>query len=209
MCRKNKEEFPDFIRVSSVFNPWLNFLIRGDWTMHGMPIRTRLAFGCYLFIALAALAVGLRYTLSPRIMSYHQQALGVDWDDLGPREQGLLLALLRGTGLCALVTGNAIGILLVPFQRGEGWARWAITALCLIMLVPATCEALALAEQTGASTPWPALVGGIVVVLAGFWLGRPTVAIPGRRTGMGPGAAIPPDGHFATVHWRCGPDWET
>jgi hypothetical protein len=142
--------------------------------MSQMPVRTRIAFSIYLIIALAAVAVGLRYTLSPRIMPYHQRALGVAWDDLGPREQQLLLALLRGTGLCALVTGLVVTtLLMIPFRRGERWVRWAIAGLSLLTLVPAVYISASLAASTGATTPWPILVVAIALGLVAFWLARP------------------------------------
>jgi hypothetical protein len=141
--------------------------------MSPQSFRTRIAFGCFASIAVATAAVGLRYLLSPRIMLYHQQALGVSWESLRPREQGLLLALLKGTGLCALVTSNAITTLLIPLRRGERWARWAIAGLCLNTLVPASWIAVRLAAATGAATPWPFLLGAIALVVVGFWLARP------------------------------------
>src|SRR4051812_24742982 len=128
--------------------------------MRDNSIRTTIAFGCFSFLAVATLFVGLRYSFSPRIMPYHQEALGVSWDDLGPREQRLLLTLLRGAGLCALVTSFAVGtLLLIPYRRGEDWVRWAITGLCLTVLVPASWHAVNLAAATGAATPWPPLLG--------------------------------------------------
>jgi hypothetical protein len=146
--------------------------------MSCMPIRTKLGFGCFLLIAVGALIVGVRYSFSPRIMPYHQEALGVDWDDLGPREQRLMLALLRGAGLAALVTGIAMGTLLfIPFRRGERWARWTLSGLSLTLLIPAARQAATLAAATGAATPWPALLVAILVVLVGFLLAGPVAAV--------------------------------
>ena len=161
--------------------------------MRRMPVRRKVAFGGYLVIALAAVGVGLRYLLSSRIMPYHQLALGVPWDDLAPRERLLLLALLKGIGLCALVTGLVVGtLLIVPFRRGERWARWAIAGLCLTTLVPAACIAVSLAAATGAATPWPILVAGIVQVFAGFLLSAPDdVPITARSRGNRPDAGVP------------------
>src|SRR3954462_11668598 len=114
--------------------------------MSRMTVRTKFAFLCFLIIAVAEVSVGLRYSFSPTIMPYHQQALGVSWADLAPREQMVLLALLRGTGLCALVTGITMGTLLfIPFRRGERWTRWAVAGLSLTTLVPAAWEAITLA----------------------------------------------------------------
>jgi hypothetical protein len=142
--------------------------------MRRHTLRSKVAFRSFLVIALAEVGVGLRYLLSPRIMWYHQQALGVRWADLAPREQMVLIALLKGTGLCALITGLTMGTLLfLPFRRGESWARWVIAGLSLSTLVPATWEAVTLAAATGAATPWPLLLAAILLVLVGFSLAGP------------------------------------
>jgi hypothetical protein len=149
-------------------------------------LRSKVAFRFFLVIALAEVAVGLRYLLSPRIMPYHQQALGVSWAELAPREQMLLIALLKGTGLCALITGVTMGtVLFIPFRRGESWARWAIAGLGLTTLVPAAWEAVTLAAATGAATPWPILLTAIVLVLAGFSLAGPIDTNPDKAPAGG------------------------
>jgi hypothetical protein len=176
--------------------------------MSHMPVRNRIAFGLSLIIALAAVAVGLRYSLSPRIMPYHQQALGIAWDDLRPSEQTLLLALLRGTGLCAIVTGLVVTTLLViPFRRGERWVRWAIAGLSLLTLIPAAYESATLAATTGATTPWPILLVAIVLVVVAFWLARPaTVGHDPASAPEAPRTAATPAARSIEVHWQSGPD---
>jgi len=116
-------------------------------------------------VALLSLTVGTVYTTAPRIMHYHQEVLGVSWEDVRPREQLLLLALMRGVGLCGLVAGVAMGVLLlVPFRRGERWAAWALPGLGLMTTVPPAYHAVVLAAWTGASTPWPVLPVPIALV---------------------------------------------
>jgi hypothetical protein len=154
--------------------------------MRRHTLRSKFAFYSFLIIAVAEIAVGLRYLLSPRIMSYHQQALGVSWSDLAPREQMVLIALLRGTGLCALITGMTLTtLLLIPFRRGEPWARWAIAGLSLFTLVPATWEAVTLAAATGATTPWPFLLAAILLVLVAFSRAGPINTHPELAPALG------------------------
>jgi hypothetical protein len=180
-------------------------------SMSPMPVRNRIAFGLYLIIATGAVAVGLRYSCSPRIMPYHQQALGVSWDDLGPREQSVLLALLRGTGLCALITGlTVMTLLLIPFRRGERWVRWAISGLSFLTLIPALYESATLAAATGATTPWPTLVVAIAVTLVAFCLARPATdseAASARLLARAvvEGAGLSPV-RSIEVHWQTGPE---
>lgn len=136
-----------------------------------LSARVKIALSCDLIVALTAVAVGLVYLFSPRVMPYHQRVLGIEWSQLDPGIQLILLGLLRGTGLAALVTGLAVAILLlIPFRRGEPWARWAIAGLALTVLVPGAWTARGLELASGAATPWQLLVAGIALVLAGFLL---------------------------------------
>lgn len=139
--------------------------------MGAMSIKTKIAFCCYLIIAISALVMGLVYNTSSEIMPYHKLALGMKWDDLEPNLRLLLLALLRGAGVGGLITGLSIGILLfIPFRRGETWSRWAITALGLVSLTPALYYTLSLKFSTGASTPWIPSLFLIVFLILGFLL---------------------------------------
>lgn len=136
-----------------------------------MSIKTKIAFCCYLIIAISALVMGLVYTFSPEIRPYHQRVIGMRWEDLDPNLKMLLLALLRGAGVGGLITGLSIGILLfIPFRRGETWSRWAITALGLVSLTPALYYTLSLKFSTGASTPWIPALFLIVFLILGFLL---------------------------------------
>jgi hypothetical protein len=131
-----------------------------------MSTRIKIAFACYLLVGLAGMVFGLRYILSPQIMPYHQEVIGVNWGDLSPRIQKMFLAFLHGAGTSMFLSGLSVLILLfIPFRRGEVWSRWALPVLCGPAQIATLCTALDLHRSTHASTPWPFAAFLTVVVL--------------------------------------------
>lgn len=65
-------------------------------------------------VALSALAgfslflTGLVYLTTDEFMSYHGQALQLDWSELTPELQSLILGFLKGLGSGALMSGIAV-----------------------------------------------------------------------------------------------------
>ena len=133
-----------------------------------MSTRIKMAFACYLLVGLAGMVFGLRYILSPQLMPYHQEVIGVNWGDLSPRMQKMFLAFLHGAGTSMFLSGLSVLILLlIPFRRGEVWSRWALPVLCVPAQIATLCTALDLHLSTHASTPWPfAAVATAVVLVA-------------------------------------------
>jgi hypothetical protein len=104
-------------------------------------------------------------------MSYHQQATGLAWAELEPGVQAMLITFLRGDGVGMLATALAMAILLLlPFRRGESWARWAIAAVGLVWFVPTLFLARRLSALTGAETPWAPVLLVIVFLALGCLL---------------------------------------
>jgi len=131
-----------------------------------MSTRIKIAFACYVLVGLAGMVFGLRYILSPQIMPYHQEVIGVNWGDLSPRIQKMFLAFLHGAGTSMFLSGLSVLILLfIPFRRGEVWSRWALPVLCGPAQIATLCTALDLHRSTHASTPWPFAAFLTVVVL--------------------------------------------
>lgn len=140
-----------------------------------MTIRDRVAVGCYLLPALTLLAFGIRYLTASEFMPYHADALGREWGDLSPHEQGVMLAALRGGGGGFVIGGAAILLLLaIPFRRGERWAHQAVPGLVLLCGLSALFTSATLARLTPASPPWELTL--VVIFLAGLGF----VLSPGR-----------------------------
>ena len=136
-----------------------------------MSTKTKAAFICYALVIFFFAAGGVLYGSAPEIMPYHQKATGMAWAELAPRLQIMLLTFLKADGIGMLAVALAMTVLLVvPFRRGERWARWAIPAVGLAWLGPTLYIALRLSNSTGAATPWRGLVVAIVVLALGYLL---------------------------------------
>ena len=136
-----------------------------------MSTRMKIALVCYLLVAVATVASGLLYFLASEIMPYHQQVVGMTWDKIDPRFQKMFLAFMHGTGFVSLVQGlTVIVLILIPFRKGESWARWTIPAIILTASVYLLYITLNLKSSTQASTPWQFAAVTLFLGVAGLIL---------------------------------------
>lgn len=120
-----------------------------------MNTKIKVAFICYLLVALVSVVGGLYYFFAPELMPYHQEVIGMDWEEVDPQFQLMFLALLHGGGLGMFTQGLALIILLtIPFRKGEAWTRWAIPAIILPNNIFLLYTTLYLKLTMQASTPW-------------------------------------------------------
>lgn len=134
-----------------------------------LPTRQKVSLACF-FIALGMLGVfGVLYLVTPEFLPYHAAALGVSWDEVAPEYQTLIIALIRAVA-GGLLGSTAAGmfLLFIPFARGEAWARWGLLVAGLLVSVPLLWATLMVHTDTPATTPWPASLAGLVLVIAGF-----------------------------------------
>lgn len=134
-----------------------------------MNKRDKIAFNIYLFISVLGFAFGIAYLACSTIMPYHHQAIGINWEDLGPGLQVMLKNFVNFAG-AGFITGSlsCLIMLLIPFRRGELWAKWAIPLLLIVFNVFCLYVSATVAAETGASTPWPLSIVTIIVVLAAY-----------------------------------------
>lgn len=118
--------------------------------------------------ALLALAFGVRYLLTKTFMPYHATVLGKSWTDLEPRLQIIILGMLKVAGAGLLGYGVALLWLLLPLQRGEAWAAWAVLTVSLAVVGPILYVVVSLRRiEPSAKTPIvPTLVVLALVVVA-------------------------------------------
>ena len=88
------------------------------------------------FAAVLALAFGVRYVLTRTFMPYHAAVLGKSWPALEPRLQVIILGMLKVAGGGLLGYGCSLLWLLLPLQRGESWAAWAVLTVSLAVVAP-------------------------------------------------------------------------
>jgi hypothetical protein len=133
-----------------------------------MTLRNKVAFWCLAIPTLVELGLGVIYFTSAGIMPYHQEVVGVGWSELPPGARTMLTALVNAYGSAHFAVGVALSVLLlIPFRRGEAWARWAILAAGLPVIGGTAYVSARLAYTTGAHMPWP----GALALLALFVLG--------------------------------------
>jgi hypothetical protein len=133
---------------------------------------TLLAAGvCYALAALVSMVFGAVYLARSQFMPYHEEAIGLAWQQLDQRLQTLLLALMRTTGGGLLAGGISVAsLLLIPFRAGEPWTQYTIPAIGLVGGLPGLYATILVRSRTRARTPVAATAAGIVRVIVGFIL---------------------------------------
>jgi hypothetical protein len=123
---------------------------------------------CVGLAAVLALAFGVRYLLTKAFMPYHAAVLGKPWTDLEPRLQTIILGMLKVAGAGLLGYGLALLWLLLPLQRGEPWAAWAVLVVSLAVVGPILHVVISLRRlEPSARTPIAPALAVMVLVLAG------------------------------------------
>jgi hypothetical protein len=136
-----------------------------------MSIGQLAAFVCYALAASLSLVFGAMYLVRSQFMPYHQEAVGMAWQQLDPRFRALLLGLMRTTGGGLLTAGIRVAILLlIPFRGGEPWSRYAIPTIGLVSSVPALYATTMIRARTRAHTPVVASVAAVGLIVLGFIL---------------------------------------
>ena len=147
-----------------------------------MKGKDKIAFFIYLLGVLTLFAFGIAYLICPTIMPYHHEAIGTPWETLGLGVQVLLQALIKMTAAGFFVCALSIAVILfIPFRRGEKWAHRAIPILALVMLGISLYVTLKVAWATGASTPWPASLVGLLLAIIAFVISPGTAKIIGKE----------------------------
>ena len=136
-----------------------------------MTIRVKIAFILYLINSALSIAFGFRYLFCDSIMPYHQEAINTDWSELEYGLQLLLNGLIKIATSCFFIVAiSSITLLLIPFRKGERWARWLVPLIQILFLVFATYVPLNLAIKTNASTPWPFSIIATCFAITAFLL---------------------------------------
>ena len=126
-------------------------------------------FVSYGLAALLSAAFGVVYLARPRFMPYHQEALGMPWDQVDPRLQSLVLGLMRTAGGGLVASAVAIAIMLcIPFRAGEAWPRFSIPIVGFATAGPALYATVLVRRRTGARSPVPAAAAGVGLIVLGI-----------------------------------------
>ena len=139
------------------------FLHYTTYTGYGLVI----AFG---------LLTGSIYTFAPRIMPYHQQALGIKWEHLSKESRWMLLNYQRSVAAGFITNSITILILLCgPYSRGEWWSMIAIFAISFLQSGNIAYRTWSVKRHTRAKPPLGALLILLAIIIISF-----TASVVGR-----------------------------
>ena len=95
----------------------------------------------------------------------------MNWGDLSTGLQVLLQALIKMAAAGNFVTGLSVLILLlIPFRQGALWAHWALPLVGIVWNGFGLCVTATVAIKAHASTPWPATLAGVIIIIVAFIL---------------------------------------
>lgn len=130
---------------------------------------TSLAFWLYALATIATLLIGLLYAMRSRVMPYHLEALESPWEDIDPKYQFMLRALLNGGGFFGLSTGLfMLVLLLIPFRGGEVWAGYAIGAVGLVGSLPLGYIVYTVKKNTAGNPPLGVMIVVNLLLIGGL-----------------------------------------
>jgi hypothetical protein len=136
-----------------------------------MTVLLTIALVCYALSASVSLVFGMIYITRRRFMPYHRDAVEQEWQDVDPKHQVLLLALMRVAGggwLAAFV--SMVFLLVFPFRAGESWSLFALPAVGMTIALATFYAPLYVKRHTKAKPPVVLAGLAIVLIAAGFLL---------------------------------------
>lgn len=128
-----------------------------------------LSFWLYALAIIATILIGLLYASRPRIMPYHVEALETPWEEIDPKFQFLLKALLNGGGWYGIANGLALLVLLlIPFREGAEWAGYAIGLIGLAGTLPLAYIVFTVKKNTAGNPPLGVMIVINLLLIAGL-----------------------------------------
>jgi hypothetical protein len=127
------------------------------------------AMGLYLLDCVMLVAFAGIYLVRGKAMPYHLEAMGCSWDDVPPRTQLVVVALMRAAGSAYLALSLAMGTLVVlGLGQRVTWANAALLTSGLALLIPLTAVVAHVRVRTGARSPIVSSVAGLVFLGVAF-----------------------------------------
>lgn len=128
---------------------------------------SNVSFIGFLLIGIFLAGNGILYISAGKIMSYHQIAMGKEWEQLTEGEKIMSLSFMKSAGAGFLSTSASIIFLLfVPFQAGEKWSLVAILTICIINIGIVLSRIVIIRKKTVAKPPMLPFI--VLLVLAGI-----------------------------------------
>ena len=112
------------------------------------------------------------YAFRQQVMPYHLKALDTTWDEIDPKYQFMLRALLNGGGFYGISSGLFMSFLLwIPFRDEQVWAGYAIGLVGLVGAIPLGYIVYSVKKNTAGDPPlWVMVVLNILLIVGLFCL---------------------------------------
>ena len=134
-----------------------------------MKFLKKYVFTSYLLIGLIGLMFSFLYLFSPHFMPYHAAAVKMEWNEINPDFQVLILALMRVSGGGWLATSGSILTLLVfSYKKERYWINPAILILGLSVLIPTFIATISVKLHTMGNPPWILTAVMIINLITAF-----------------------------------------
>ncbi len=126
----------------------------------------------FSLVAVNWLTFGILYTFASKVMPYHLQAMGSDWEGLAPGVRVMSLNFMKSAAAGFLSSAAAVVFLIIfPFRRGEAWSVWALGAVTFLELFIVLFRMLNVKRNTGANVPLGFQVIFTAIAMISFALG--------------------------------------
>jgi hypothetical protein len=131
-----------------------------------MNVFTVLSSAFYSITGVVSVVFAVLYLFRRQIMPYHAQALGTDADDLDPRFQVVLKAMMRviGGGFFT-ATVAVVFFLSSPRHLFSSWGKIALPAILLPISLSAVIATLRIKRNTNANPPWKIALAVLLLLI--------------------------------------------
>ncbi|MCB2222298.1 MAG: hypothetical protein KQI35_18085 [Bacteroidetes bacterium] len=126
----------------------------------------------YGLVTLLGFVFTYLYLSRSEFMPYHAVAVGLNWEEVEPGFQTLILALMRVSGGGWLATSLGMSLLLIRlFKDDKFWILIYIGIIGLSACIPTLLATLMVRHNSPANPPWFAAAGAIALIIISLLAG--------------------------------------
>ena len=125
--------------------------------------------GLYFIVGIISLVMAWKSLFSSGFISFHEEAAGISLENIDPKIQNVILALMKTTGLGFLVVGLLLMVFpVVNFFKSDGIIQFGIPIVCGIYCLGLFLANYQLHKKSGVETPWKGSLIAVIILLAGI-----------------------------------------
>lgn len=130
-----------------------------------------ISFCCFALVGFMGFVFAFFYLTRMEFMPYHADAVGLQWQDVNPHIQVLIIALMRVSGGGWLATSIGITFLLIGrIKYKMPYLSLVLVLIGLAAMIPTLIATLYVKHHSSANPPWLAATGGIVLLVIAYIL---------------------------------------